>query len=194
MTASAVGVIGFEPLDLDRHLELLHAWVTHPRSVYWQMQGASVDDVRAEYAAIAANPHHEALLGTVGGAPAFLVERYDPAHSELADHLVDSEGYVGMHVLVAPIAEGAEPVSGHTDAIFAAVMAWLFEDPEVARVVVEPDARNEAIRAKNVAAGFVELREIELATKTAMLSTCSREAFAASPLRIEQSGGAHALV
>ncbi|RYJ04299.1 MAG: GNAT family N-acetyltransferase, partial [Actinomycetales bacterium] len=88
----------------------------------------------------------------------------------------------------------SEPVSGHTDTIFAAVMAWLFEDPEVTRVVVEPDARNKAIRAKNVAAGFVELHEIELATKTAMLSTCSREAFAASPLVVKQSGGSHALV
>lgn len=181
---SARGTIGFEPLDLDRHLELLHGWVTHPRSVYWEMQGASLEDVRSEYAAIAVNPHHEALLGTVDGAPAFLVERYDPAHSELAGHLVHTDGYVGMHVLVGPLAGGAEPVSGHTDAIFAAVMAWLFEDPTVTRVVVEPDARNEAIRAKNVAAGFVELEEIELPTKTAMLSTCSREAFAASRLGV----------
>ncbi|MEG9227440.1 GNAT family N-acetyltransferase [Aeromicrobium sp. Sec7.5] len=191
---SARGAIGLEPLDLDRHLELLHAWVTHPRSVYWQMQDASLEDVHAEYAAIAANPHHEARIGTVDGAPAFLVERYDPAHSELAGHLAPTDGDVGMHVLVAPLATGAEPVAGHTDAIFAAVMAWLFEDPAVTRVVVEPDARNEAIRAKNVAAGFVELQEIELPTKTAMLSTCSREAFAASSLGVEQSGGARALV
>ena len=191
---SAPGTIGFEPLDLDRHLELLHAWVTHPRSVYWQMQDASLEDVRTEYAAIAANPHHEALLGTVGGAPAFLVERYDPAHSELVGHLVHTEGYVGMHVLVAPLEDGAETVHGHTDAIFAAVMAWLFEDPAVTRVVVEPDARNEPIRAKNVAAGFVELHEVALPTKTAMLSTCSREAFATSPLAVERSGGSHALV
>lgn len=193
MSATAAGAIGFEPLDLDRHLELLHAWVTHPRSVYWQMQGTSLEDVRTEYAAIAANPHHEALLGTVDGAPAFLVERYHPAHSELAGHLVHTDGYVGMHVLVAPLPDGAEPVSGHTGAIFAAVMAWLFEDPAVTRVVVEPDARNEAIRAKNVAAGFVELHAIELPTKTAMLSTCSREAFAASRLGIE-ARSARALV
>ena len=181
--------IELRPLDLERHLELLHTWVTHPRSVYWQMQAASRGDVRAEYAAIAANPHHEALLGTVDGDPAFLVERYDPAHSELAGHLVHTDGDVGMHVLVAPLEDGAAPVAGHTDAIFAAVMTWLFEDPAVTRVVVEPDARNEAIRAKNVAAGFVELHEVELATKTAMLSTCSREAFVASRL-----GETHALV
>ncbi|GAA1742650.1 GNAT family N-acetyltransferase [Aeromicrobium alkaliterrae] len=181
--------VRFEPLDLDRHLELLHAWVTHPRSVYWEMQGASVDDVRAEYAKIAADPHHHALIGTVDGTPAFLMEHYDPAHSELAGHLVHTEGYVGMHVLVAPPADGAEPVPGFTDVVFAAVMQHLFDDPDVTRVVVEPDARNEAIRAKNVAAGFVELGEVALSTKTAMLSTCGREAFAASRL-----GGRHVTV
>lgn len=184
---------GLEPVDLDRHLDLVHAWVTHPRSVYWEMQGASVEDVRSEYTAIAANPHHEALIGTVDGRPAFLVERYAPAHSELAEHLVPTAGDVGMHVLVAPPAEGAAPVSGWTDAIFAAVMSWLFADPTVDRVVVEPDVRNEAIRAKNVAAGFVELREIELPSKTAMLSTCDREAFAASRLATAP-GGDRALV
>ncbi|WP_229054525.1 GNAT family N-acetyltransferase [Aeromicrobium sp. Leaf350] len=190
---SRVGDIGFEPLDLDRHLELLHAWVTHPRSVYWEMQDATPDDVRAEYARIAADPHHHALLGTVDGRPAFLMEHYDPAHSELAGHLVHSDGYVGMHVLVAPREDDAEPVPGFTDAVFAAVMHRLFDDPPVTRVVVEPDARNEAIRAKNVAAGFVELGEIDLPTKTAMLSTCSREAFAHSRLGAVR-GGAHVSV
>ncbi|MFW6901281.1 GNAT family N-acetyltransferase, partial [Nocardioides sp. CPCC 206348] len=30
---------------------------------------------------MAANPHHDAFLGRVGGRPAFLVETYDPAHA-----------------------------------------------------------------------------------------------------------------
>ncbi len=185
-TSTPIGAVALEPLDLARHLDLLHAWVTHPRSAFWQMQGATVDDVRTEYAAIEADPHHAALIGTVDGVPAFLVEHYDPAHSDLAGHLVNADGYVGMHVLVAPPADDAAPVRGYTDAVFAAVMADLFTDPDVTRVVVEPDVRNDAIRAKNVAAGFVELHPIELPSKTAMLSTCSREAFAASRL-----GGAH---
>ena len=74
-----------EPLDLERDLTTLHAWVTHPRSVYWEMQDASVADVAAEYRLIDDNPHHHAWLGRVDGTPAFLAETYDPAHSELAD-------------------------------------------------------------------------------------------------------------
>lgn len=51
------------PLDLDRDLELLHAWVTHPRSHFWGLQGADPQRVRAEYERIAADPHHHAWLG-----------------------------------------------------------------------------------------------------------------------------------
>ncbi len=54
------------------------------------------------------------------------------------------------------------------------------------RVVVEPDARNEAIHAKNAAAGFRVLGEAEVpmgdGTKTALVSTCTRTDFAASRL------------
>lgn len=177
--------IAHHPLDLAQHLDLLHAWVTHPRSVYWQMQDATPDDVRAEYARIAADPHHTAWLGTVDDDPAFLAEHYDPALSDLAPHHEARPGDVGMHVLVAPT---ETPRHGFTDAVFAAVLRHLFDDPTVERVVVEPDVRNTAIRAKNVAAGFVELREIPLSTKTAMLSTCTREDFLTSRL-----GGVHAL-
>lgn len=173
MSRSQATQITIEPLDLSRDLDLLHAWVTHPRSAFWMMQDASAEHVRAEYDAIAANPHHDAFLGRVGGRPAFLVETYDPAHASGMGELPELRpGDLGMHVLVAP-PEGA-PVRGLTTAVFDAVMAFCFADPSVERVVVEPDVRNDAIRAKNVAAGFTELREIPMPGKTAMLSVCPR--------------------
>ena len=91
-----------EPLDPTRHLALLHTWVTHPRSVFWGMQDATVEQVHDEYARIAADPHHHALLGRADGEPAFLMERYDPAHSPLAGLPELRAGDVCMHVLVAP--------------------------------------------------------------------------------------------
>ncbi|MFJ9313710.1 GNAT family N-acetyltransferase [Pimelobacter simplex] len=171
-------MITIEPLDVERDLDVLHAWVTHPRSVCWMMQGASRADVRDEYDGIVANPHHHAWLGRVDGRPTFLAETYDPAHSPLAGLPEIADGDLGMHVLVAPPAGQPEP--GLTTRVFTAVMAHCFADPSVRRVVVEPDVRNEAIRAKNAAAGFVELREVPLEAKTAMLSACTRAAFAAA--------------
>lgn len=177
-----------EPLDVERDVPLLHAWVTHPRSRFWMMQGASVDDVRREYADIVASDHHDAWLGRTGdGAdrrPSFLAETYDPARSALAAELDVQPGDLGMHVLVAP---PERPVHGFTTDVFAAVVRHCFAllghaDVPTARVVVEPDVANTAVHALNARAGFVVEREVRLPDKRALLSTCTREQWEASEL------------
>jgi hypothetical protein len=171
-----------EPVDVERDARLLHAWVTHPRSVFWQMSEASVADVAREYRLIAEAADHDAWLGRVGGEPAFLAETYDPAHSELAGLPELRPGDLGMHVLVAP---GDRPVPGFTRRVFRAVMEHCFADPAVTRVVVEPDVRNERIAVLNAEAGFVVARVVPLAGKDAALSFCTRTAFERSPLAEE---------
>jgi RimJ/RimL family protein N-acetyltransferase len=176
---TAVGRITIEPLDVDRDGDLLHAWVTHPRSVFWGMADASVDEVWTAYARIGADPHHDAWLGRVDGEPAFLAETYDPEHSELAGHYPWRSGDIGMHVLVAPT---DRPRSGFTSAVLRTVMELCLDDPRRHRVVVEPDVRNERIAALNAAAGFRVLGRVQLADKVAALSTCTREEFETSRL------------
>jgi siderophore synthetase component len=168
-------MLTIEPLAVARDARLLHGWVTHPRSKFWMMQDATLDDVRREYGEIVANPHHDVFLGRADGRPAFLVETYDPSYSALADLPELQPGDVGMHVLVAP--PDGDPVPGYTTQVFAAVLEHCFADPDVRRVVVEPDVDNAAIRVKNIDAGFVELREVPVPGKTAMLSVCTREAY-----------------
>jgi siderophore synthetase component/RimJ/RimL family protein N-acetyltransferase len=163
------------PLDLDRDLDRLHAWVTHPRSHFWGLQGAEPAAVRREYERIAADPHHHAWLGRDDdGTPLFLAETYDPAHSELAAHYDVAPGDLGMHVLVAPPTVAR---SGVTSAVMRAVLDFCFADPRVERVVVEPDVGNAAIARKNAEVGFVEERHVRLRDKVARLSFCTREAY-----------------
>lgn len=166
-----------EPVDLDRHDKVLHAWITHPRSVWWGMPDADVAAVRAEYARIGADPHHHAWIGSLDGDPVFLTETYEPAHSELAAHYDVRPGDVGMHVLVAP--PDGPPRHGLTSAVMRAVMRFIFDDPTAERVVVEPDIRNEAIARKNAEVGFVVDRPVQLHDKVARLSFCTRADFAA---------------
>ncbi|MCH1867347.1 GNAT family N-acetyltransferase [Nocardioides sp. CFH 31398] len=174
-----------EPLDHHAHADLLHAWVTHPRSVYWQMQGLSRAEVVAAYDELAADAGHDCWLGWVDGRQAFLTETYDPATakaSEVRDRPELRPGDLGMHVLVAPPGDGEAPVPGFTRRCFAAVMTHCFDDPAVERVVVEPDARNDAIRRLNAEAGFVVLGEVPLGSKTAALSVCDRDGWLDSTL------------
>jgi siderophore synthetase component len=77
-------------------------------------------------------------------------------------------------------------VHGFTRAVFGAVLDHCFADPAVRRVVVEPDARNERIRALNRAFGFRELRTITLPTKEAMLSVRDRDHLTPENLAVAQ--------
>lgn len=172
---TGIGRLATRPLDPDADAPLLHRWVTTERARFWGMQDASLDDVRAAYGEIDASPHHDARIGLHDGEPAFLVETYDPAHHELARHTDLRAGDRGMHFLVAP---AEAPLHGFTRAVIEAVVADCFADPAVGRVVVEPDARNTAVHALNAAVGFTVEREVELSDKRALLSFCTRDAFA----------------
>jgi RimJ/RimL family protein N-acetyltransferase len=167
-------VITLEPLDVDAHAERLHGWVTHPRSSFWMMQDATPEEVAADYRNIAADPHHDAWLGTVDGEPAFLAETYDPVLAPavgLAGLAELRPGDLGMHLLVGP---GTRVRHGFTRRVFAAVMEHCFSDPAVHRVVVEPDVRNDRVAVLNREAGFVVERVVDLPGKQAALSFCTR--------------------
>ena len=133
--------------------------------------------VAAEYRRIADHPHHDAYLGSWRGTPAFLAERYDPAHVELVGLYDPEPGDVGMHFLCAP---ADTPVHGFTRAVITTVMAWLFADPATRRVVVEPDVRNTAVHALNAAVGFTVVGPIRKPEKEALLSVCTRDQFRAA--------------
>ncbi|GAA1563169.1 GNAT family N-acetyltransferase [Streptomyces globosus] len=176
-TDAVLGSFAIRAMDPLTDAELLHGWVTHPKAAFWMMQDASLPDVEREYMKIAAAEHHDAFIGLHEGRPAFLMERYDPSRLELVG-LYDAEpGDVGMHFLVAP---SDTPLHGFTRAVITTVMAALFADPAVRRVVVEPDVDNKAVHALNEAVGFVPERPVQKPEKTALLSFCTREQFEAA--------------
>lgn len=163
--------------DPQRDAAILQQWLADPHAAFWGMADLDVAGVRAYLERIDADPAQQAWLGSVGDAPAFFAETYDPARVLLRGIHDSLPGDLGMHVLIAP--PGGRPRHGFTDAVFAAVMAWCFDRLGAERVVVEPDERNDRIRRKNIRAGFTELRRAEVedggVTKTAVLSVCTRE-------------------
>ncbi|XKH58027.1 GNAT family N-acetyltransferase [Citricoccus nitrophenolicus] len=203
---SATTRFSFRPVDPAADAELLHSWVSTERAHFWGLTGASVEQVRAEHERIAADPHHHALIALdehSSGAPAFLLETYDPAHSVLTGRYAWRHGDAGLHVLLpAPGTAGlgspattivgrpgtadraGGPETGYSAAAMEASLAHLFADPAVLRVVVEPDVRNTAIQALNARCGFRPVERLDLPAadgapaKTAQLSFCTRSDFA----------------
>lgn len=182
-----VGRLWLRPLRLPEDLTVVHAWVSRSYASYWGLVGRSLEQVREAYLEI--GKHATVYLGFRGEAPAFLVERYAPATHEVGQHYEVETGDQGMHLLVAP---PDMPLPGFTWAVFKTVMDFLFVDPAVHRVVVEPDVRNEKIRALNRRAGFREQRVLALSNKTAQLAFCTRQQYRAA-LTLQERGLAAAL-
>ena len=180
MTAS-VSLVAADPR---RDAPVLQRWLADPHAAFWEMGGHDVDAVCDYLANVVTDTYQDAWLGLVDGAPTFFAETYDPAHVLLRGIHDALPGDLGMHVLIAP--PGDHPRHGLTDAVFAAVMAWCFDELGAERVVVEPDARNHRIRRKNVRAGFTELRHVTIDdgahSKAAVLSVCTRDDYRRSEL------------
>lgn len=175
--AHGVGELALRPLRIPEDIAIVHSWVTREHARFWGMQELDVAGVEEAYRAITAPDHAETFIGLRDGQPAFLVETYHPKHEPLAAHYDAKQSDRGMHVLLAPT---DKPVPGFSWEVFRTIMEFLFREPGVERVVVEPDVRNVRIHALNARAGFVPQRTIELVAtpttpgKTALLSFCSR--------------------
>ncbi|WP_435111373.1 GNAT family N-acetyltransferase [Nocardiopsis synnemataformans] len=185
-TDPELGEFRVRPVDPGTDVPLLHRWLTHPKSRFWLMSEATEDDVAHDYRAMAASEHEHAYVGEWRGSPRFLVERYDPGHSELAAHYPVLPGDTGMHFLVAPT---DTPVHGFSRAVITTVMELVFSDPATERVVVEPDVRNTAVHTLNAAMGFRVLTTVTLRDKDARLSTCTRAQFRATVAAAPTTGG-----
>lgn len=179
-SATRVGTVTIRRADPCADAVTVHAWTSHPRSAFWQMTHLDLDGVRAYLRSVTGDDAQAAWVGDVDGVPSFYAETYDPARTTLVGVHDALPGDLGMHLLVGPPA--GRPRPGFTSAVMASVLRLCFEHLGAARVVVEPDVRNGAIAAKNAAAGFRVLREVDLPGKRASLAVCTREDFAASPL------------
>ncbi|WP_324013214.1 GNAT family N-acetyltransferase [Microbacterium sp. JZ37] len=192
MSAAAVSArlaVEIEPIDPARDAARLQRWLAHPRSRFWEMADLDVAQVRAYLETIADDARHGGWLGRVDGEAAFYVETYEPDTLLPPDVFRAEPGDIGMHLLIAPPA--GDPKTGFTSAVMRGVMRFCLGAAQEgglgrSRVVVEPDVRNEPILAKNAAAGFRVLGEVDLRAegrvKRAALSVCTRDDFAASPL------------
>ncbi|MGJ7907727.1 GNAT family N-acetyltransferase [Actinopolyspora sp. H202] len=176
-TDERLGEFAVRPVSADEDTQLLHGWLTHPKSAFWLMLDAQPAEVREQFSTIEATPGNDAFVGLHNGVPSFLIERYDPARSELAGLYPVRPGDVGMHFLAAPT---GMPVHGFTRAVLTTVMDMLFTDPATGRVVVEPDVNNTSVHALNAEVGFEVIDTVSLPEKKALLSICTRDDYLAS--------------
>lgn len=162
-------------LDPDADLDLLHAWVTHPRAAFWGLADLPPRELRDLYAHVDALPTHHAFLVLADGEPVVLLQTYAPEHDPVADAYDPRPGDVGVHFLLGARGPAGTPVW----ALLAVVLhAFVVDRPGVRRVVVEPDVGNAAALSRVRSQGFVPGPVVRVGEKTAQLAFLTREASA----------------
>jgi penicillin G amidase len=131
------------PVDPPTDAPLLHGWFTRPRAAFWGMGSRSVEEVADIYGWIAEQEHLTASLVLLDEHPIGLVQTYDPLVDEIGRHYDRREGDLGVHLFLAD----DEARAGTTSQLMAYLVAHVFADPAVERIVLEPDIDN----AKSVA-------------------------------------------
>lgn len=162
------GTVTIVPVDPDRDVGLLHAWVTEERARFWGMGGADRARVHEIYAHLDSLSTHHAYLVHRDGEPAALFQTYLPQADPIGDFYDAQPGDLGVHLLIGPAAGAGE--AGFTAALLSAFVGFVLADPDCHRVVVEPDARNTRAVDRLLRAGFVLGPQAELPDKRAQFA------------------------
>ena len=165
-------------------IPLIYQWVTRDYARFWGMQQQTPEQVAGFYQTLTATDPHAALIGCCDDRPVCLVECYRACDDEVGKFYPAAPDDYGMHILIAPV---SQPIKAFSWQVFTLVMDYLFSRPEVGRVVVEPDVRNEKIHRLNKRAGFRYQHTIDMGHKTAWLAFCQREDYQHALLQESQT-------
>ncbi|MFF5791777.1 GNAT family N-acetyltransferase [Paeniglutamicibacter sp. NPDC012692] len=168
------GTVRIVPLSPEEDLDLVHGWVTQDRARFWGMTEYSRGDVLEVYRFLESLQTHHAFLVLLDGEPVALFQTYEPLHDPVGEAYPARAEDIGMHLLLAP---PTRPVPHFTPRLVAALINFMFSDPAIDRIVVEPDARNEKALHRLGATCFELGPRIQLAEKEAQLAFLTRERF-----------------
>jgi penicillin amidase len=173
-----LGELTMVPLDPAAHAPVVHGWVTKERNRFWGMIDHSAADVEEIYGYVDSLDSHHAYLLLLDDHPIGIFQTYEPSLDPVGECYDVLPGDFGLHLLID--AEGRD-LPHLTSAVFPALLRHLFAaDPARARVVAEPDIRNDRMISRLQREGFTLGPEIDLGHKTARLTFLDRLRFEAA--------------
>jgi acetyl CoA:N6-hydroxylysine acetyl transferase len=136
--------IALRSLDLASDVELVHGWMQERHVAPWWELAGPRERVGSYLRAQAALEHLECWIASEDERPFAYVETYEAIADPLGAHYAALPGDRGLHLLVGPpelLGGGAARRLGRH------LLTWLLAQPQVTRVVCEPDVRNERMLA-----------------------------------------------
>ncbi|GGW52051.1 acetyltransferase [Streptomyces lucensis JCM 4490] len=178
------GTVRIRPLNPDGDMDVVHAWVSEERAVFWGMNGLTRPQVAEIYAHMATLDTHHAHLVTKDGEPAALLQTYEPAADRVGECYPVRPGDLGIHLLLAPVGAGG-PRPGWSGTLLTAIASYALLTLDRRRIVVDPDVRNTRAIDRFDRQGFergpvvvlpeVDVPDVYLPEKHAQLAFLERE-------------------
>lgn len=168
------GTVRIVPLSPEGDLDLIHGWVTQDRARFWGMTQYTQSDILEVYQFLESLQTHHAFLVLFDSEPVALFQTYEPLHDPVGEAYPARVEDIGMHLLLAP---ASRPVPHFTPRLVTSLINFMFADPAIDRIVVEPDARNDKAVRRLEATCFELGPKIQLAEKEAQLAFLTRERF-----------------
>jgi Acetyltransferase (GNAT) domain len=172
------GTVRIVPLRPDEDIELIHGWVREERARFWGMLEHSREQVLEIYQFLDSLDTHHAFLVLLDEEPVSLFQTYEPLHDPVGEAYPARAEDFGMHLLLAP---ASQPIPHFTPRLVSALIRYMFTNPAIDRIVVEPDARNAKAVRRLETTCFELGPKIQLAEKEAQLAFLTRERFEKAP-------------
>ncbi|WP_344929673.1 GNAT family N-acetyltransferase [Aquimarina addita] len=173
-TIQNFGTIELRHLDIEKDIHTIYEWVSKPYASFWGMLDKPLEAIKSEYTQLISRENYEVFIGMYKDEPIFLMEKYKASTDRISSYYDAKDGDYGMHILVAP---PQQKIHDFTWNVFSTIVSYFFTQPQISRIVVEPDIRNKKIHELNKKAGFYYLKEINLPEKKAALAFCRPEDF-----------------
>ncbi|MFE5410662.1 GNAT family N-acetyltransferase [Microbacterium sp. NPDC056569] len=174
---AALGRIEVAVLDPVADLDVIHRWVTAPTARFWGLGDLAPAELGELYAYVDGLSTHHAFLIRRDGLPIVLLQTYEPENDPLGEVYDARPGDVGIHFLLG---DRGAPAPGFTTRVGHALARFLFSQPAVDRIVIEPDVGNDRAVARARLFGFALGPQVELPGKSGQLAYLTRAAWESS--------------
>lgn len=174
----AEATVGFELLDLSRHLSLFHRWQNDPRVAFFWEEDKSEEELAHYLSTRLENPSVIPVISSFDGDPAGYLEFYWGREDRLGAYYESDPWDRGWHGLIG---ERRHLGRKKTAAWIRSLSHYLFLDcPLTETLVGEPRADNVKLLRYSEAHAWRKIREFDFPHKRAALMHCDREEFFAS--------------
>jgi RimJ/RimL family protein N-acetyltransferase len=160
------GLLTLRSLNLSTDLDVVYGWVNQSYSRrFWQMNG-SRELLQNTYSMILRNPHAHSFMALLDDSPVGQIDIYQVLSDELASHIDAMCNDCGIHLLMLPPNQSKKGLSLE---LLRAFITYYFSFPQSGSLYAEPDVENESANLLATRAGFKQLKEVTLSSKTANL-------------------------